>query len=60
MRECPICFSNLKERFTIITTCGHKFCLNCIVDMYDTSCPFCREDFRDVLPEKILNIILKK
>lgn len=43
--ECPVCFDSIGEKNSCITTCGHKFCLNCLLQSYNTlnNCPLCRE-----------------
>ena len=56
---CPICLENIKNKLFITTICKHKYCLECFLDLYDTRCPMCRKDLKDVIPNKLLNILLK-
>lgn len=52
---CPICLSEFQEDFSgnsvsyAITSCGHKFCLPCIVrhGKNKYTCPMCRQIFLD-------------
>jgi hypothetical protein len=43
--ECPVCFDSIGEKNSCVTTCGHKFCLNCLLQSYHSlnNCPLCRE-----------------
>jgi hypothetical protein len=45
MIECPVCFENIGDKNSCVTTCGHKFCLNCLLQSYNSlnNCPLCRE-----------------
>ena len=44
--DCNICLDN--KNHSIITTCNHHFCLNCIYEWLiingNTKCPYCRSD----------------
>ena len=42
---CAICFEIIKEKNNCITSCGHNFCLSCILisTEYNNTCPCCRE-----------------
>jgi hypothetical protein len=42
---CAICFEIIKKKNNCITSCGHKFCLSCILISaeYNNTCPCCRE-----------------
>ncbi len=43
---CPICLNDIIENNNYaITSCGHKFCFNCIIQSLQTiyTCPICRE-----------------
>ncbi|KAF9071904.1 SNF2 family N-terminal domain-containing protein [Rhodocollybia butyracea] len=33
---CPICFDNLEPHSTLITTCAHSFCKECITNVFNT------------------------
>jgi hypothetical protein len=41
---CPICMENLEKTNCCITSCGHQFCLECIIKHSNTKsdCPLCR------------------
>mgnify|MGYP000023184747 FL=1 len=49
--SCPVCLDEIKEDNLSITSCGHKFCWDCITNIYDSQntslgvgkfkCPFC-------------------
>jgi hypothetical protein len=43
-RECPICFSEIGEKNVCVTSCGHSFCLQCLLKAYNEKieCPCCR------------------
>ena len=43
--ECPVCYEEIGLNNTCTTTCGHSFCLNCLLQAYGTqnACPLCRE-----------------
>ena len=43
--ECPVCFENIGNKNSCVTSCGHKFCLNCLLQSYNSlnNCPLCRE-----------------
>jgi hypothetical protein len=43
--ECPVCFDSIGNKNSCVTTCGHRFCLNCLLQSYNTlnNCPLCRE-----------------
>jgi hypothetical protein len=56
---CPICLDSLKQKFKITTPCSHIFCLQCMLTLYDFSCPYCRYNYKTQLPDKIYNIILQ-
>lgn len=42
---CAICLEIIKEKNNCITSCGHNFCLSCILisTEYNNTCPCCRE-----------------
>ena len=42
---CAICIEIIKEKNNCITSCGHKFCLSCILisSDYKNNCPCCRK-----------------
>jgi len=43
--ECPVCYEEIGLNNTCTTSCGHSFCLNCLLQAYGTqnACPLCRE-----------------
>lgn len=44
--ECCICMETLQAKNIAVTSCGHKFCLECLLKHYSTknNCPLCREE----------------
>jgi hypothetical protein len=44
--SCPICMDSIGTTNCAKTSCGHSFCLSCIVKCLDSNhvCPLCRED----------------
>ena len=40
--ECPICFIELNNIFSVNTPCKHTLCLECFVQLKDNTCPICR------------------
>ena len=44
MESCPICLESLIGKNQFTTKCGHKFCVNCILNNinYAETCPICR------------------
>lgn len=44
--ECCICMDTLQTKNVAVTSCGHKFCLECLLKHYSTknNCPLCREE----------------
>ena len=51
--ECCICY---KKKLTLITECQHHLCLNCLLKLRKSECPYCRKKIND-LPIEIENII---
>jgi hypothetical protein len=39
--ECPICM--ITKNKCAITTCNHKFCIDCIKRIDSIRCPYCRQ-----------------
>ena len=59
-KVCPICLDNIDNNKLYITTpCNHKYCIDCFLDLYDTRCPMCRKELKDIIPSKLLSIFLK-
>jgi hypothetical protein len=54
--ECCICFTNLKDTFTVTTTCNHNLCFDCITKLKKMSCPLCRMEFPKEICKKIESI----
>jgi hypothetical protein len=50
--ECCICYDTSG---IYITECSHKLCLNCLLKLKKTTCPYCRHELK--LPNDIKNII---
>ena len=46
---CGICLGDIEENNYFITTCGHKFCANCLVEAlhHKNTCPMCRRQLMD-------------
>jgi len=46
MNKCGICLEVLEKTNVCITSCGHSFCLKCIIKStnYNKCCPYCRID----------------
>ena len=44
MKECPVCYDEIASTNNCITSCGHSFCLSCMLKCIQTnnSCPCCR------------------
>lgn len=40
--ECPICFDIIEDKDDAELKCKHKFHLDCIKQLHNTSCPMCR------------------
>jgi hypothetical protein len=46
--DCAICFETIETTNCCVTTCGHKYCLSCVLEhsrnrlIDDTDCPICR------------------
>lgn len=58
--ECSICYERMEdgEKNTVITKCGHKFCLSCLLMHLskDNRCPLCREDIEEKR-QKTVNLL---
>lgn len=48
-QDCPICMENIEETNSAVTSCGHCFCLSCIIKAGRTNndCPLCRQALTD-------------
>jgi Holliday junction resolvase RusA-like endonuclease len=57
--ECPICLTDDINTFKITTPCKHVFCLECFIKLKQYTCPTCRNDFQNILPKNIKDIINK-
>lgn len=44
--QCPICFNEVNQEEMLFTSCGHHYCIACILESleYNNSCPMCRHD----------------
>jgi hypothetical protein len=44
--ECCICMETLQDKNIAVTSCGHKFCLECLLKHYKSKndCPLCRQE----------------
>jgi len=51
--ECPICYCNISDTNCCTTECGHRFCLQCILQASSrtSSCPLCRTELISTPPE---------
>ena len=45
-QSCPICMDKIGSTNCAKTSCGHSFCLSCIIECLNTNhiCPLCRKD----------------
>lgn len=43
--DCPVCYEEIGSNNSCTTSCGHSFCLNCLLQAYGSqnTCPLCRE-----------------
>ena len=48
-QDCPICMEKIEETNSAVTSCGHCFCLSCIIKAGRTNndCPLCRQALTD-------------
>jgi hypothetical protein len=62
--ECSICYNKIGEKNNCTTSCGHSFCLTCIIEVIrrdNNSCPNCRtalfteEDDQHLIENNIIN-----
>jgi hypothetical protein len=57
--ECPICMENIETPNIITTTCGHKYCKDCITNVIRKTintrcnCPLCRTPMYKLIQEKL-------
>lgn len=51
--DCCICYTDLKDTFTVTTKCNHNLCFDCITKLKKMSCPLCRTDFPQEICKKI-------
>ena len=48
-KECSICWNNLKDTNTVVTKCGHGYCMDCFLKhtqgtVANNKCPMCRSE----------------
>ena len=58
--DCCICFTSLKDTFTVTTNCNHNICFDCITKLKKKCCPLCRNEFPSEICKKLNTIELKK
>ena len=48
-QDCPICMQKIEETNSAVTSCGHCFCLSCIIKAgrRNNDCPLCRQALTD-------------
>ena len=48
-QDCPICMEKIEETNSAVTSCGHCFCLSCIIKAgrRNNDCPLCRQALTD-------------
>jgi len=48
-QDCPICLEHIEETNSAVTSCGHCFCLSCIIKSgrRNNDCPLCRQSITD-------------
>ena len=58
--DCPSCYLvfNDRQRIPLNIPCGHTYCLECLLKIYDDKgyirCPTCRKEFsNDVKPKSL-------
>ena len=51
-KECCVC---LEGKWLITTPCHHLICLGCLIKLQKDSCPICRANLKDKLPEDVKN-----
>jgi hypothetical protein len=57
--ECGVCYEKLPLKSNhIFTTCGHLFCVKCLLNWNNTSstCPLCRENLYDKIISNNINL----
>ncbi len=51
MKKCKICF--MRKYAIVKTSCKHRLCLNCIMNLTKPECPFCRKQLDQEIPQEI-------
>lgn len=46
--ECNICTNNNKD-LIILSKCNHKLCIECLLKLKKSECPFCRYNFSEII-----------
>ena len=55
--ECCICYETPKPNTCIFTTsCNHVLCLSCLIKINKDTCPYCRQELKDI-PEEIKKLL---
>ena len=55
MHTCKICC--IETKTIVILSCKHQICLNCLIKLTKSECPFCNISLLNELPKEINNII---
>lgn len=52
--ECPICYDDMQRKVKL--SCGHSFCISCLQNTDNDSCPLCRERTNHIYREREVGI----
>lgn len=55
VKECPVCYEQIASRNNCVTSCGHSFCLSCMLKCIQTNncCPYCRTSLIEKKVEEV-------
>lgn len=52
--ECPICYDDMQCKIEL--TCGHTFCISCLQNTNNDTCPLCRKSTNHIFREREVGI----